>query len=135
MKKILATMIMATMSVTAQAQSAIDKRLAEARAERMDLRDQYKACLEEGGEKEACKIQVAGVAAPIEERKSSFTWHPTAVAIGAVAGGIAGGVGAVVVGALVGEVSARLIKKSQLDEAIEQKKVELETQLQEEKAE
>jgi len=75
------------------------------------------------------------VASPIEEKRASFTWHPTAVAIGAVAGGIVGGVGAVVVGALAGEVGARLIKKSQLDEAIERKKVELETQMAEEKAE
>lgn len=74
------------------------------------------------------------VASPIEEKRASFTWHPTAVAIGMIGGGIVGGLGAVLVGGVVGEVGARLIKKSQLNEAIEQKKVELETQMAEEKA-
>lgn len=61
----------------------------------------------------------AEIPTPIQEKKSTVTWHPTAVAIGAIAGGVVGGVGAVVVGALVGEASARIIKKKQLEQEIE----------------
>lgn len=54
----------------------------------------------------------AEIASPTEKREVSFTWHPTSVTLGALAGAaLFGGAGALIVGAVVGELTARAVKE------------------------
>lgn len=63
----------------------------------------------------------AGVDSPLEKKRVVFTWHPTSVAIGAIAGAATfGGLGAVIVGGVVAEMLVRAYKDSHAEQAVEE---------------